>query len=84
MTDNERLPASCLLWLRNHYDVGRPDNELKAKVIERVDRVLAGCAPFTPQSRPTKVRWSLTKLAAQQGAGQSGALFLPPDIPSTR
>jgi hypothetical protein len=38
-----------LLWLRNHYDVGRP--EARQEVLDRVDRVLDKFLPpgFTRQ-----------------------------------
>lgn len=41
-TDQEVL-AAALLWLRNHYDVG--NERVKAKVLNRVDRVLKDHEP---------------------------------------
>lgn len=38
MTEDAKMLAAALLWLRNHYEVGAPD--LKDRVIERIDRVL--------------------------------------------
>ena len=35
---DQRTLAASLLWLRNHYDVGKP--ELKQRVLDRVDKVL--------------------------------------------
>lgn len=39
MNTREQDLAACLLWLRNHYDVGR--SRCKPQVLDRVDRVLA-------------------------------------------
>lgn len=32
--------AAALLWLREHYDV-EPESNIKIKVLDRIDRVLA-------------------------------------------
>lgn len=38
ITPNDRVLVGALLWLRNHYDVGRP--ELKESVLAHIDSVL--------------------------------------------
>jgi hypothetical protein len=48
MTENERLLAAALVWLRNHYDlvdhVGT-NPAVRAAVLDRVDRILADFPP---------------------------------------
>jgi hypothetical protein len=36
-----KLLTAALLWLRNHYDVGPFDDDIKRLVVERIDRILA-------------------------------------------
>jgi hypothetical protein len=41
--------AAALLWLRNHYDVGKP--ELKKEVLARIDSVLKQREPTFSEMR---------------------------------
>jgi hypothetical protein len=42
-----KLLTAALLWLRNHYDVGTRDAEIRRLVVERVDRILVDCEDLT-------------------------------------
>jgi hypothetical protein len=43
MKVDPKMIAACLLWLRNHYEVGKP--ELREEVLRTVDEVLDSCYP---------------------------------------
>lgn len=45
MNTREQDLTYALMWLRNHYDIGR--RELKAEVIARIDKVLEDGPPIT-------------------------------------
>lgn len=48
MNTREQDLAAALLWLRNHYDLNESAaSNLRAEVLDRIDRVLADGAPIT-------------------------------------
>jgi hypothetical protein len=48
----------ALLWLRNHYDVGRPED--KARVLARVDAVLRDYEPSVSDVKTFRDKYPLS------------------------